>query len=456
MGRWTSDRSGRTGFDVAPLALGGNVFGWTADENDVVRRARRVRRRRLQLIDTANSYSRWVTGHQGGESETVIGRWIAKRGRHDDVVIATKVGSDMGLGHKCLQARPHRRAGRSVAAAPAGRAHRPLPVALGRSGHAARRDARGVRPADRGRARCARSARRTSTPKRLARGARGEPRARRCRATRRCSRTTTCSCATSSRGRCSSCACAKASASSPYFSLAAGFLTGKYRSEADFAKSARGPGHEEVPERAGRCASWRRSRRVAERHGATLAQVALAWLMAQPGVTAPIASATSVAQLDELMAAARLKLDARVAADVGRVRSPGPDAPSPPRHGSANSVSRRPRRNTVCRRYSYRSASIGASRDGLARRIEAEEHADRRGEAERRAAIGAGARARCASRRTRRRRTTRDAEHDADEAADQRRASPPRPGTASGCRGRARRPPCAGRSRACARSPTPA
>jgi aryl-alcohol dehydrogenase-like predicted oxidoreductase len=95
----------------------------------------------------------------------------------------------------------------------------------------------------------------------------------------------------------------------PYFSLAAGFLTGKYRSEADFAKSARGPGLKKYLNARGTAVLGGLDA-VAARQGATLAQVALAWLMAQPGVTAPIASATSVAQLEELMGAARLKLDA--------------------------------------------------------------------------------------------------------------------------------------------------
>src|SRR6476659_4751978 len=94
---------GNTGIHVAPLALGGNVFGWTADEKASFEVLDAFVAGGFDLIDTANSYSRWVNGHHGGESESVIGRWIAKRGRHDDVVIATKVGSDMGLGRKCLR-----------------------------------------------------------------------------------------------------------------------------------------------------------------------------------------------------------------------------------------------------------------------------------------------------------------------------------------------------------------
>src|SRR5881392_4439834 len=94
---------GDTGFEVAPLAFGGNVFGWTAEEAMSFRLLDAFVEAGFNLIDTADSYSRWVTGHQGGESETVIGCWIARRGRHDDVIIATKVGSDMGQGHKLLR-----------------------------------------------------------------------------------------------------------------------------------------------------------------------------------------------------------------------------------------------------------------------------------------------------------------------------------------------------------------
>ena len=94
---------GQTGFAVAPLAFGGNVFGWTVDEALSFRLLDAFVDAGFNLIDTANSYSRFAPGNVGGESETIIGRWIAQRGRHDDVVIATKVGSDMGLGYRCLR-----------------------------------------------------------------------------------------------------------------------------------------------------------------------------------------------------------------------------------------------------------------------------------------------------------------------------------------------------------------
>src|SRR5436309_14560391 len=94
---------GDTGFDVAPLALGCYVFGWTADEAMSFRLLDACVEAGFNLVDTADSYSRWATGHKGGESETIIGRWIARRGRHDDVIIATKVGSEMGQGHKVMR-----------------------------------------------------------------------------------------------------------------------------------------------------------------------------------------------------------------------------------------------------------------------------------------------------------------------------------------------------------------
>ena len=96
-------RLGTTGLSIAPLVFGGNVFGWTVDEATSFRLLDAFVDAGFNCIDTADSYSRWVPGHEGGESETIIGRWIAKRGRHDDVIIATKVGSDMGQGYKCLK-----------------------------------------------------------------------------------------------------------------------------------------------------------------------------------------------------------------------------------------------------------------------------------------------------------------------------------------------------------------
>jgi len=297
---------GNTGFHVAPLALGGNVFGWTADEKASFDVLDAFVAGGFDLIDTANSYSRWVTGHQGGESESVIGRWIAKRGRHDDVVIATKVGSDMGLGRKCLR-REHivEQADASLKRLQVERidlyqSHwddpdTPLDEtleaydrlidqgkvrAIGASNLDARRLAESLAVS-----------RENGLPRYetlqphynlLVRDEFDGPLQALC--------------------------VRDGLGVIPYFSLAAGFLTGKYRTEADFAKSARGPGMKKYLNAHG-AAVLAALDTVAVRQGATPAQVALAWLMAQPGITAPIASATSVAQLGELMGAARLRLD---------------------------------------------------------------------------------------------------------------------------------------------------
>src|SRR3954454_6478045 len=93
---------GRSGIEVGPLALGGNVFGWTADEPTSFRVLDAFVAAGLNLIDTADVYSRWAPGHAGGESETVIGNWLAKTGNRSKVVLATKVGMDMGADGKGL------------------------------------------------------------------------------------------------------------------------------------------------------------------------------------------------------------------------------------------------------------------------------------------------------------------------------------------------------------------
>jgi aryl-alcohol dehydrogenase-like predicted oxidoreductase len=297
---------GNTGIHVAPLALGGNVFGWTADEKASFEVLDAFVAGGFDLIDTANSYSRWVNGHHGGESESVIGRWIAKRGRHDDVVIATKVGSDMGLGRKCLR-REHiiEQAEASLGRLKVERidlyqSHwddpdTPLDEtleaydrlidqgkvrAIGASNLDARRLAESLA---------------VSRENALPRYETLQPHYNLL-------------VRDEFEGPLQALCVRDGLGVIPYFSLAAGFLTGKYRSEADFAKSARGPGMKKYLNAHG-AAVLAALDTVAERQHATLAQVALAWLMAQPGITAPIASATSVAQLGELMGAARLRLD---------------------------------------------------------------------------------------------------------------------------------------------------
>lgn len=98
----TKRKLGSSDLDIAPLVFGGNVFGWTADEATSFALLDAFVEAGFDAIDTADAYSRWVPGHSGGESETIIGKWLKARGRRDDVKILTKVGSDMGQGHNDL------------------------------------------------------------------------------------------------------------------------------------------------------------------------------------------------------------------------------------------------------------------------------------------------------------------------------------------------------------------
>jgi aryl-alcohol dehydrogenase-like predicted oxidoreductase len=308
---------GNTGFEIAPLAFGGNVFGWTADEATSFDLLDAFVDAGFNLIDTADSYSRWVTGHQGGESETIIGRWIARRGRHDDVIIATKVGSEMGQGHKVLrrdyilQAAEASLRRLGIECIDLYQSHwddenTPFEETLAAYDQLIRQGkVRAIGASNLSASRLAQAlavSRANNLPRyetlqpeynlyaRQAFEAELQP-----------------LCVRENIGVIT------------YFSLAAGFLTGKYRSEADFDKSARGPGLKKyLNDRGTRILDA--LDRIARRCAATPAQIALAWLMAQPGVSAPIASATNLAQLRELIGATALQLD-ESAIDVLNVAS---------------------------------------------------------------------------------------------------------------------------------------
>jgi len=310
---------GRTGFAVAPFAFGGNVLGWTADEATSFRLLDAFVDAGFNLIDTADSYSRWVPGHSGGESETIIGRWIAKRGRHDDVVIATKVGSDMGLGRKCLSRDWIVRevedslARLNVEAIDLYQSHwddpgTPIEETLEAYSTLLRQGK--VRSIGASNLSADRLAEALATSRRLA-----LPRYETMQPHYNLySRDTY-------EGPLASLCAAEGLGVIPYYSLASGFLTGKYRSDADLGKSPRGEGM-------GKFLNPRGLRilaaldAVSARVGATPAQVALAWLVAQPTVTAAIASATSLAQLGELVAAMRLRLDAEAMRTLDAASAP--------------------------------------------------------------------------------------------------------------------------------------
>jgi aryl-alcohol dehydrogenase-like predicted oxidoreductase len=298
---------GRTGFEVAPLALGGNVFGWTADEPTSFRILDAFVAAGFNLIDTADSYSRWATGHVGGESETVIGRWIAKRGRHDDVIVATKVGSDMGLGYKCLRAdyivreveESLRRL--QVDCIDLYQSHwdndkTPLDETLEAYSHLIRQGK--VTAIGASNYSAERLAEALEIGKRH-----GWPRYETLQPVYNLYDRSV------FEGPLRDLCLREEIGVFSYYALAAGFLTGKYRSEADYGKSPRGGSMKKyMNERGLRILAALDT--VAARMSVTPGQIAIAWLVAQPGITAPIASATSVGQLEELLAATRITLDA--------------------------------------------------------------------------------------------------------------------------------------------------
>ena len=297
---------GRSGIEVGPLALGGNVFGWTIDEAASFQVLDAFVASGLNLIDTADVYSVWVPGHKGGESEAIIGNWLKRSGAGGRVVIATKVGIEIAPGEKGLS-RAHilRSAERSlnrlqIDVIDLYQAHQddpatPLEETLGAFGElVAQGKVRAIGASNY-------SAARLAEALRVGR-ARGLPRYESLqpdynlvdRAGYEAELEPLC--------------LREGLWVIPYYSLAAGFLTGKYRSEADLSKSARGAkvGKSYLNERGLRVLAAVDA--VAADLGVSQAQVALAWLMARPGITAPIASATTPAQLDELVAATRLTL----------------------------------------------------------------------------------------------------------------------------------------------------
>ena len=297
---------GRTGFNVAPLAFGGNVFGWTADEATSFRLLDAFVDAGFNLIDTADMYSNWVPGNVGGESETIIGNWLAKSGKRDRVVIATKVGHDMKAGGKGLS-RAHilksvdlslRRL--RIDCIDLYQAHKEDPTVshdetlsafaeLIKAGKVRAIGASNYRP-ETLRAALEASARlglpryETLQPQYNLYDRGGFEQ--------------------ELQGLCT----AEGIGVIPFYALASGFLTGKYRTDADVAASARGAKAKTyMNERGARIIAALTD--VAARHAATPGQVAIAWLMAQPAITAPIASGRTVAQVEEMLGAASIVLD---------------------------------------------------------------------------------------------------------------------------------------------------
>ena len=298
---------GRSGLHVPPLCFGGNVFGWTIDEAMSHRLLDALLEAGLTFIDTADVYSAWAPGNAGGESETIIGSWLKARGCRDRIVLATKVGAEMGPGRKGLKAA-------YVAEAVEASLRRlqtdvidlyqshwddpstPFEETLGayqrlieqgkvRAIGASNLNAARLREALDVSVRTGLPRYETLQPEynltqRAGYEAELEPLCR-----------------------------AEGLGVISYFSLASGFLSGKYRSAADAGKSARGKGivDKYLTPRGLRILDALDA--IAAEVGATPTSVALAWLIARPGLTAPIASATSPEQLRDLVAATTLALD---------------------------------------------------------------------------------------------------------------------------------------------------
>jgi aryl-alcohol dehydrogenase-like predicted oxidoreductase len=297
---------GNSGLEVSPLALGSNVFGWTVDEPAAFAILDAFVAAGFNLIDTADTYSRWVTGNKGGESETIIGKWLRKNGKRDQVVIATKVGSDMGPGKKGLSKSYILRAVEDSLKRlqtdyiDLYQSHRddpdtPLEETLGAYSQLMREGkVRAIGASNY-------SAERLSEALRISRqqGYPGyqslQPRYNLYdRADYERSLEPLCR--------------EKGLGVITYYSLASGFLTGKYRSDQDLSKSIRGQGVKiYINERGFRI--LKALDEVAKQQHTVPASVALAWLLARPSITAPIASATSVEQLNDLVQATKLELD---------------------------------------------------------------------------------------------------------------------------------------------------
>jgi aryl-alcohol dehydrogenase-like predicted oxidoreductase len=297
---------GKSAIEVAPLMLGGNVFGWTVDEATAFRILDAFVDAELNFIDTADSYSTWVSGHQGGESETIIGNWFKRSGKRDKIVIATKVGAEIpGQGKGLSRAWIMRQVEGSLKRLQTDhidlyQSHRDDPSTpieetletyeqlihqgkvrvIGCSNFTGERIRESLAVS-----------RKHNWPRyeslqplynlyeRAVYETELEP-----------------------------LALQEKLGVIPYYALASGFLTGKYRSLDDLKKSPRGQAVKKyLNDRGFRI--LQALDQVAERYQSKPAQVALAWLMARPSITAPIASATSVEQLNELAGATKLELD---------------------------------------------------------------------------------------------------------------------------------------------------
>ena len=297
-------RLGKSNLEIGPLVFGGNIFGWTADEPTSFKLLDAFVASGLNMIDTADVYSKWVPGNQGGESETIIGNWLAKRGGRDKVLIATKLGVEMGPGEQGLsRAYIFREVERSLARLKTDyidlyQAHKddtetPMEETFAAFADLIKAGKVRVIGASNFKAPRLAEALKVSAANGLPRYESLQPwynlydRA-------------------DFEGDLADLCKRENLGVIPYFALASGFLTGKYRSEKDLEGKARGyRAKNMLNERGFRILKALDT--VSAEIGATPAQISLSWLMAH-GVTAPIASATNIDQFNELLGATELRL----------------------------------------------------------------------------------------------------------------------------------------------------
>ncbi len=291
--------------DVSPLMLGGNVFGWTVDESASFKILDAFVDAGLDFIDTADIYSTWVPGHTGGESETIIGKWLKASGKRSKIVLATKVGMQMPAGKGLKKDYIFQAAEASLRRLQTDhidlyQSHEddpstPLEETLGAYGELIRQGkVRAIGASNYSADRLA-EALRIGRENKLPVYQSLQPKYN-----------------LYERSEYESAleplAIKEGLGVIPYYGLASGFLTGKYRSESDLGKSPRGAGVKKyLNERGFRILGA--LDQAAKAHRSTPGKVALAWLIARPGITAPIASATSVDQVRDLVDATKLKLD---------------------------------------------------------------------------------------------------------------------------------------------------
>ena len=297
---------GNSGLEIAPLVFGGNVFGWTVDEKASFTLLDAFLDAGFNCVDTADVYSKWKPGNKGGESEIIIGNWFKARGNRAKVILASKCGMEMGPDKKGLsKAYILRAVEDSLKRLQTDhidlyQSHRDDMVTAPQEtmeAHAQLVKAGKIRvvgasnfDAERLQASLAASAKA------------GIPRYETLQPLYSLVERS------EYEGALQKLCVAENVGVIPYYSLASGFLTGKYRSEADVGNAARGAGVKKYLNPRG-FAVLAALDDAAKKHNATQAQVALAWLLAQPGIAAPIASATSTTQLADILKSTTLKLD---------------------------------------------------------------------------------------------------------------------------------------------------